>query len=81
MTTKNNGVHKKGVQDAIDLLGSQQALADAINKNSGENIKQAHIHKWLHLVKKLPIERAFQIEKATYGLVTKELLRPDFFTN
>ena len=72
-------VHKEGVQKAIDYFGSQQALADAINNEFDDRLKQSHIHKWLHLVKKLPLERAYQIEKVTNGKVTKENLRSDLF--
>jgi len=64
---------KEHLQKAIEILGTQEALAKACG------VKQPYVHNWLNRDKKLPLERAFQIEKATSGQVTKEQLRPDIF--
>jgi DNA-binding transcriptional regulator YdaS (Cro superfamily) len=60
------------IQKAIDLLGSQQALAKACGA------KQQHVWNWLQ-AKSVPVDRAIQIEVATGGEVTKEELCPEFF--
>jgi DNA-binding transcriptional regulator YdaS (Cro superfamily) len=61
----------EALKRAIKELGSAKALATAIN------VKPATVSQWLTAVRPLPIERCFEIERATKGLVTCEALRPD----
>jgi DNA-binding transcriptional regulator YdaS (Cro superfamily) len=62
------------VQRAIDLAGGQTALARLI----GGKIRQQHVRRWLHM-KRVPAERAVQIEIATNGAVSRSELRPDLW--
>lgn len=64
---------KDYLQKAIDIAGTQEKLA----KKCG--ISQTAIHKMLKREGNIPLERAYQIEKATGGQVTKEQLRPDIY--
>lgn len=59
------------LQKAVDVVGSQAALARAIGK------KQQHVQYWLKT--KVPGEYVIQIEKATEGQVTRHELRPDLY--
>lgn len=54
---------------AIEAVGSAAALGRALGI-SGQAISQ-----W----ERVPVERAFEVERATGGKVTAEELRPDFF--
>lgn len=38
---------RKALQKAIRVMGSQTALAAAINDSTGKRIKTAHIYHWL----------------------------------
>ncbi len=60
------------IKKAVDLLGSQQALAKACGA------KQQHVWNWMQS-EKVPVDRAIQLEVATNGEVTKEELCPEFF--
>lgn len=62
------------IEKAIKICGNQTALAKAC----GGNVKQQNVQQWMYM-KRLPAERAVQIEKATGGKVTKAELRPDLF--
>ena len=57
---------------AIDILGGQTALANAIGKTQG------HVSKWLERGY-VPAECAIPIETATGGKVTRHDLRPDLY--
>lgn len=59
------------LQRAVDIVGSQKALADAIDT------KQQNISYWLKA--SVPAEFALPIEKATNGAVTRHDLRPDLW--
>lgn len=59
------------IKKAAEICGSQTALAKACG------VKQPYIWNWIHRDKALPLERAFQIERATNGQVTAKQLRPD----
>ncbi len=63
---------KKHIQKAIDLLGSQTALADAVGVN------QSSVWNWLNRDKSISLERAIQIEEATRGKVLASDLCPKF---
>jgi DNA-binding transcriptional regulator YdaS (Cro superfamily) len=60
------------LQAAIDALGSQQALADALL------IRPPSITEWKQRGR-VPAERCLAIEKATGGKVTRYDLRPDVY--
>jgi DNA-binding transcriptional regulator YdaS (Cro superfamily) len=55
------------------ILGSQQALADAVG------VKQPSVHHILTDGKKVPAEWCLPLEKATSGKVTRHQLRPDLY--
>jgi DNA-binding transcriptional regulator YdaS (Cro superfamily) len=61
-----------GVQKAVEVAGSQTALAKLIG------VRQQHVWKWLRM-ERIPAERAIEIEQATKGRVTRHELRPDIF--
>ena len=56
---------------AIELLGSQSALARACG------VGQPHVSYWLHWTRRLSLATAIKIEQATDGAVTRQDLRPD----
>lgn len=57
------------VRKCADALGSQVALARAIN------VTPPTLHTW----KRIPAERCLEIEAATGGKVTRHELRPDLY--
>jgi DNA-binding transcriptional regulator YdaS (Cro superfamily) len=62
------------LQKAIDLVGSQTALAEAIG------VHQTTVWFWLHESKQgVPGHHCAAIEAITDGAVTAEQLRPDVF--
>ncbi len=61
-----------GLQRAITIFGSQSALARELK------IKPQAVQQWVHR-RRVPVERAIQIERATNGRVTRYELRPDIF--
>jgi len=58
---------------AKDILGSQQAVADAVG------VKQPSVHGILTHGKKVPAEWCLPLEKATNGQITRHQLRPDLY--
>lgn len=60
------------LERAIQAVGSQQALADALG------IKSPSIAEWRKRGR-IPAERAVEIERATDGAVTCHELRPDLW--
>lgn len=60
---------------AVALAGGQSQLARAI----GGGVTQQQVWNWLHRDKRLPGERAIQIERALKGAIRREELRPDLF--
>jgi DNA-binding transcriptional regulator YdaS (Cro superfamily) len=63
--------HRVALKEAIKVMGSQAALAEAIGK------KQGHIWFWLHEAKKLSPSIAIKIEQATDGRVSRTRLCPE----
>ncbi len=64
----------EALERAIELAGSQSALARKIGRAQG------HIHYWLKGAKDgVPPLAAIQIEKALGGQVSRKELRPDVF--
>lgn len=59
------------LQKAVDVFGSQAALAAAIGK------QQQHVQYWLKT--KVPAEHVIPIERATGGKVSRHDLRPDLY--
>jgi DNA-binding transcriptional regulator YdaS (Cro superfamily) len=64
---------KELIQKAIDICGSQKALADACG------VKQPAVSNWMRRDKTLLLERAVLIERATGGQVKASELRPDCY--
>ena len=69
MSTK----HQDLIQKAIDILGSQTALAKALG------ISQQGISYLLRHTSKPTAEMSLRIEKATKGKVSRSQLRPDLY--
>ena len=63
----------KPIDRAVDILGSQMALARAIG------VSQARVWNWLNRGDNVPAEVCRDIERATDGRVTVHELRPDVF--
>lgn len=61
------------LKQAIDLAGSQTALAGLICK------RQSNIATWLHRDKKVPAEVVIAIAEALDYRVTPHALRPDVY--
>lgn len=61
----------KAINAAIEIVGSQQKLADACG------VKQPSVWAWLHGKKKVSAENAKRIELATEGTVPAYQIRPD----
>lgn len=63
------------LQEAVSIIGGQQALAARIG------VRQAHVWNWLNRDKSPvpPAEYCLPIENATGGRVTRYELRPDVF--
>jgi DNA-binding transcriptional regulator YdaS (Cro superfamily) len=61
------------IAKAIEILGSQTALAEACG------VKQSHVWNWLNRDKVIRLENALLVERATNGKVTKEQIRPDLY--
>ncbi|EHL80583.1 transcriptional regulator [Citrobacter portucalensis] len=61
----------KAINAAIEIVGSQQKLADACG------VKQPSVWAWLHGKKKVSAENAKRIELATEGNVPAYQIRPD----
>lgn len=59
------------VQRACKKVGSQQALAKAID------VSAALIHQWRSGIRPVPVQHCYAIEVATGGTVTRRDLRPD----
>jgi DNA-binding transcriptional regulator YdaS (Cro superfamily) len=62
-----------GIKRAIEIFGSQTALANRIGV--GQNV----ISYWLREAKNVPPKRAVQLEAVTNGAVTRKELRPDLW--
>jgi len=61
------------LERAIDLLGSQAALAKALKT------KPQNVWNWINRDEKVPAEQVLPIEAATGGKVTRHQLRPDLY--
>ncbi|CNI87709.1 transcriptional regulator [Yersinia ruckeri] len=61
----------EAIKSAINIVGSQQKLAEACE------VKQPSVWSWLHGKKKVSAENAKRIEKATKGLIPAYRIRPD----
>lgn len=61
------------LERAIDIVGSQAALAKALG------VKPQHIWNWINRDKKVPAEQVLLIEAATRGEVKRHELRPDIY--
>lgn len=61
----------KAINSAIEIVGSQQKLADACE------VSQPTVWAWLHGKKKASAKNAIRIEKATSGEIQAYQIRPD----
>jgi DNA-binding transcriptional regulator YdaS (Cro superfamily) len=61
------------IKNAVEIMGSQRALADALG------IRPVQVFKWYHGISAVPAIRCAAIEAATEGAVTRYQLRPDVF--
>ena len=59
------------IEAAIKAIGSQDALAEALN------VRQPTVSEWARGKRPVPIERCVEIEKATARVVMRWDLRPD----
>lgn len=64
------------ITQAVELLGSQVALARAI----GGSVKQQHVWKWLRSGK-VPGDRVIDVARATGWKITPHQFRPDIYPN
>lgn len=70
------------LQEVINVIGSQTAVAKICAESTGEKILQPHVWQWLNRDKKIPPRFAKHLEKATTeagSTVSKERLCPDVF--
>lgn len=63
----------KHIKKAVEIIGSQRALADQLG------IRPVQVFKWYHGNSAVPAIRCAAIEAATNGAVTRYDLRPDVF--
>ncbi len=68
----------KALNEAVNMVGGQAALARALQNRRHCNVRQQHIWKWLQKGC-VPAEYAMTIEGITGGAVTRYDLRPDVF--
>ncbi|EPK7525609.1 MULTISPECIES: transcriptional regulator [Klebsiella pneumoniae complex] len=61
----------KAIEKAINALGNQQKLAEAVG------VKQPSVWRWLHNKKRVSPENVVAIVTATNGLVKAHEIRPD----
>lgn len=61
------------IERAVELLGSQKKLADAIG------CSQQHISLLIRGAVKTTAEMAVKIDRATDGQVSRKVIRPDIF--
>ena len=66
---------KANIKKAVELMGGQTALANAIGVN------QASVWNWINRDQKISLERAFQIEEATQGKVLATDFYPEYRKN
>lgn len=63
------------IQQSVQILGSQKALADAIG------VSQAYVSHFMTGRRTVTPELCVRIEKATRGKVKRKTIRPDIFGN
>ena len=66
--------HKKALQKAIELMGGYTGAASLLGTT------QQRVWNWLNRDRFLPAEFAPQIEELVHKEVTKNMLRPDVFS-
>lgn len=50
---------------AVEVLDGQVGMAAELSKRMNLNIKQQHVHNWIHRGKRLPERYAMTVEAAT----------------
>lgn len=63
--------YQLAIQSACDILGSQSALAKALE------LAPALIHQWRAGIRPVPVQHCVAIERVTGGAVSRRELRPD----
>lgn len=71
---------KTPIQKAVDIVGSQVALAAAISSKK-KRVSPGQVSHWYTGLKQVPPHHCIPVEEATWGLVTRYELRPDVFGN
>ncbi|OGT30437.1 MAG: hypothetical protein A3E87_01755 [Gammaproteobacteria bacterium RIFCSPHIGHO2_12_FULL_35_23] len=69
MKNKKNHPYFKALQKAIDVIGSQSAVARAVG------VTQQTVYLWDYV----PAHHVLKVEAATNGAVTRHELRPDLY--
>lgn len=75
---------RTSIEKAVELVGGQKAMADAINKQfppeADVNLKQSHVWKWLNTTQDGVSEKfVIPMSSATGWKVTPHELRPDIY--
>lgn len=77
----------EALQKAVDVIGGQTALADALTKSMKREdrpIRQGHVWKWLNKSKRLPELYALHVERLTRkkgAVVLARELCPEAFSS
>lgn len=70
------------LQQAVEVLGGQEALARRLTQIMGEPVSQGRIWNWLNRDRRVPGEAVLPIEQATREKgrqVSRHRLRPDLY--
>ncbi len=73
MSGKNNDGPRKSLERAIEIIGSQSALARICG------VKQGHVWAWLNKTGRCPAKHVLTVEEVTAGEITRHQLRPDLY--
>lgn len=73
---------KSSIEKAVEIVGGQKALADALARQGFARIKQAHVWNWLNTTRNgVPGEYVIPICSIIDYQVTPHDLRPDLYPN
>ena len=73
MSYKNDDRQRQSLERAIEIVGSQSALARICD------VKQGHVWAWLNKTGRCPAKHVLAVEEATAGEITRHQLRPDIY--
>jgi DNA-binding transcriptional regulator YdaS (Cro superfamily) len=74
MNEQINDAQIDSIKRAIQIVGSQGAMAERLNLKS-----QGTISQWVTKRRPLPAKHCLKIEAMTEGVITRYELRPDVF--